>query len=334
MSVVLYHLKVPGFSGPFAVICFFVLSGFLITHLLLREQDRTGTISLLGFYRRRAFRILPAFFGFIAVYVVARLLLHLPIDWETIGWSVAYLNNYHYGAHALNHCWSLSVEEQFYALWPAVFLCFATRRRMLACLAAFVTGVVVYRWIGVIAGFNGDYVYAAFEMRADALAIGCALAVANAKGVLPNWLIGQSWLSGIALVGIVSMSVLNVNGPRYSWLLVAIASAIIIIQSAAKPELAGFRWLNLRPMRWLGAISYSLYLYHPLTNNLPARINVLPLQIAFALCLAAGSYYIIETPFLRWKDSMNPKQVAAPEIGTDEAVQVSSDRPAPRTATT
>ena len=116
MSVVLYHLKVPGFSGPFAVICFFVLSGFLITHLLLREQDRTGTISLLGFYRRRAFRILPAFFGFIAVYVVARLLLHLPIDWETIGWSVAYLNNYHYGAHALNHCWSLSVEEQFYAL--------------------------------------------------------------------------------------------------------------------------------------------------------------------------------------------------------------------------
>ena len=87
-------------------------------------------------------------------------------------------------------------------------------------------------------------------------------------------------------------------------------------------------------MRWLGAISYSLYLYHPLTNNLPARINVLPLQIAFALCLAAGSYYIIETPFLRWKDSMNPKQVAAPEIGTDEAVQVSSDRPAPRTVTT
>jgi peptidoglycan/LPS O-acetylase OafA/YrhL len=115
MTVVLSHIGVPASNAMYAVICFFVLSGFLITHLLLVELDRTADISLRRFYLRRALRIFPAFYGYALCYVLGRLVLKLPIDWPVLISCLTYTSNYFFAfsGHPLAtmlHTWSLAVE--------------------------------------------------------------------------------------------------------------------------------------------------------------------------------------------------------------------------------
>jgi peptidoglycan/LPS O-acetylase OafA/YrhL len=200
MAVVLGHLGLEAFSPTYAVICFFVLSGFLITHLLLREYDKAGEIRLGRFYLRRILRIFPAFYGYAACYVLGRLVIALPIDWASVVSCLTYTSNYYFAfsGHPLAtmlHTWSLAVEEQFYLLWPLVAWRLAGNRRvLLKGLTATILAVWVYRWVAVLLDFNGTYVFTSFETRADALAIGCLIAVANRECCLPRWLI--DWGSG------------------------------------------------------------------------------------------------------------------------------------------
>jgi peptidoglycan/LPS O-acetylase OafA/YrhL len=310
MIVVISHLGVEAFNASYAVICFFVLSGFLITHLLLREHEKTGDISLRHFYLRRALRIFPAFYGYATCYVLGRIVAHLPIHWPTVVSCLTYTSNYYFAFNGrpldtMIHTWSLAVEEQFYLLWPFIIWSLKGNRRVLmTVLAGTIAAVWAYRWVAVLSGFDGTYVFDAFETRADGLAIGCLLAVANRERCVPAFLIDAKWLAPVAIVAVCLSSALGINGPRYSWALVALGFAVVLIQSIAHAETRWYSFLNSRPLHALGTISYSLYLYHPLANRLPGALHTLPIGIAFAMAMATASYWIIERPFLSLKERM------------------------------
>jgi peptidoglycan/LPS O-acetylase OafA/YrhL len=310
MAVVLSHVGVPLLDAQYPVICFFVLSGFLITHLLLTELDKSGDISLRRFYLRRALRIFPAFYGYAFCYIVGRIILKLPIDWPTLASCLTYTSNYFFafGGHPLGtmlHTWSLAVEEQFYFLWPFLLWRFGHNRRgLLKGLVWAIVCIWTYRWIMDLY-FPGTYVSGAFETRSDALAIGCLLAIANREFRIPRWLIDQKWLGLAAIVAICACSVTQLNGARFAWSLVALACAVILIQAIAHSQSGWYHWLDSWPLHALGVISYSLYLYHPFANRLPAALRHLPIEIAFAITLATASYFIVERPFLRLKDRLS-----------------------------
>jgi len=319
LTVVLSHLGVGAFNGNYSVICFFVLSGFLITYLLLREFDKTRDISLHQFYLRRVLRIFPAFYGYAACYVAGRLIIHLPIDWATLLSCLTYTSNYYFAfsGHPLAtmiHVWSLAVEEQFYLIWPfVVWRLGANRPLMMKLLIGTILAVWSYRWIAVLLDFNGTYVFGAFETRADALAMGCLLAVANREGCVPRWLIDWKWLVPVAIVAVSVSQAVDLNGPRYAWSLVALGFTVVLIQSIAHAQTRWYSFLNSRPLHALGVISYSLYLYHPFANRLPGALHKLPIGIAFALALATASYWFVEKPFLSLKSRIAkaPAPVAA-----------------------
>ena len=133
MAIVVYHLGYEWANGDYGVIWFFVLSGFLITHLLLKEQAKTGSISIKGFYIRRSLRILPAFYGYCALYILASIAIGRALQWPPIIASALYVNNYYAALHGrtntMGHLWSLAVEEQFYLLWPLALTAFGANRR-------------------------------------------------------------------------------------------------------------------------------------------------------------------------------------------------------------
>src|SRR3984885_14864774 len=172
--------------GWLGVMIFFVLSGFLITSILLREHAATGSISLRDFYRRRAFRIFPAFYCCWMVATVVDLAFR-EFHWKGALTSFFYMMDYgrafHAGELAYSHMWiswSLAIEEKFYLLWPLLLLFLLKNKRsmMLRTMSLIILGLWTYRallYLGV--GVRWSYVYCAFEMRADALLAGCLLAI-------------------------------------------------------------------------------------------------------------------------------------------------------------
>jgi peptidoglycan/LPS O-acetylase OafA/YrhL len=312
MIVVLSHLgALPAFTGNYAVICFFVLSGFLITYLLLVEYDRTGHIALRRFYLRRALRIFPAFYGYAACFVTARLITRLPVDWPSVFSCLIYVSNYFFAFSGrpfatMIPTWSLAVEEQFYLIWPFLLRRLShNRTTTMKVLAGAILAVWIYRFVATSLGWSGMYVYLSFETRADALAIGCLVAVANRQNRLPRWLIDGKWQGLIALLVLCACFVLPLDGPRYGWALAALGFAVLMIQSIAHARTRWYRFLSSPPLYALGIISYSLYLYHPFASHLPGARYLLPLGVAYAIALATASYWIVERPFLSLKGRMS-----------------------------
>lgn len=317
LTVVLAHLKMRGelvlhtAMGPYAVICFFVLSGFLITNLLLQERSRTGATSLKKFYARRTLRIFPAFWVLCGVFLVLSAMAHKLIHWDAWLACVFYVSNYFMAFHAfagatLNHSWSLAIEEQFYLLWPAVFRRFAANRRQLIRI---LTGVIVFVWIYralMLYWLRVDwmYVYCAFETRADALAIGCLMAVLASKDQIPRWLCESKWPGLIAALAILGVAFAEV-GDGADYYVFPAAFAVLILQAVIHHRSPVYRWLNWGPMSLVGTWSYSIYLYHIFAHRfVPDSIGFakLPLQFALAVLLGAGSYYLVERPVLSLRD--------------------------------
>ncbi|MGH9888077.1 MAG: acyltransferase family protein, partial [bacterium] len=130
--------------GDIGVRAFFVLSGFLITTLLLRERARDGTISLRGFYLRRALRIFPAFYAYLAVLIVLRAAGTIAPSNSDLAFAGTYTMNFHAErAWQVGHLWSLSVEEQFYLAWPLTLIVLGTRRALILALAAIAVAPLV-----------------------------------------------------------------------------------------------------------------------------------------------------------------------------------------------
>ncbi len=188
MLVIFYHSGAP-VPGGLGVLIFFVLSGFLITWLLLKEWARHDGVSLRGFYARRTLRIFPAFYAYATASLILMLAIHKAVDWHQFAASLFYANNYYQAIRGdpntmLSHTWSLAIEEQFYLLWPFTFAYVLRKNFGLARSLMGGIGVIWCYRLFLVFGLHisHGYIYEAFDTRADSLLIGCLLAVVLWEG--------------------------------------------------------------------------------------------------------------------------------------------------------
>jgi peptidoglycan/LPS O-acetylase OafA/YrhL len=318
--VIVYHFGINAVPGDLGVSGFFVLSGFLITWLLLRELQGAGTISLPQFYARRFLRIFPAYYAFLAAsFLYDR--LRGDIWPHGLGWSgLFYFVNYFNATHghpdtSIAHAWSLSIEEQFYLLWPlALLLLSRTGRRWFApALVAVTLAVVAWRSFLFLHRHVGvAYVYNAFDTRFDNLAVGCLLAVCADREWferLATRLASNALLPCLTIV-LLAWSRIGTSD-RYHYTLGytvdAVLLAAFILQILLLAGTPAWRWLEHPAIRYLGTISYPLYLWHAwgLTIGMhfhaAGRAGQFAAGVVASIALASGSYFVVERPFLRLK---------------------------------
>ena len=320
--VIFYHFGLP-IPGAHGVLIFFVLSGFLITWLLLKEHEKSGSISLKGFYKRRILRIFPAFYFYWGVLISLLLVTGRNVLWPHAVSSLFYLSNYYNAIfgdpnNGLSHTWSLAIEEQFYLLWPFVFSRLARDLKKMTIVLMGIIGVVwVYRCV-LLFVFHVDqaYFYAAFDTRLDSLMMGCLLAVLMKRRVLMNvWLNVSRWpVLPLSTCALLSASIFAGPAliPRYrdfiGFAVDPVLVAILIVQLISLSSTTYFGWLDWRPVRFLGDISYSLYLWQQLTLSVTSHLHFpllarLSISLALTVMAASVSYYAIERPFLRLKNA-------------------------------
>jgi len=316
------RLGIVGHFSNLGVRCFFVISGFLITTLLLKELDQTGRISLKQFYIRRSIRILPANFFYVAVIVALSLAGIVTLGKGDILHALTYTMNYHpERGWYLNHLWSLSVEEQFYLLWPGILI-WATARK-----AFRVTGVVVLltplvRLLLWQAGVGPSGIMRQFEAVCDTLAMGCLLAGTHnrlsADARYMRLLSSRFFLAVPGLALALSSATFWINPGLFyvaGQSLANVGIALFMDRCIRFPNLPAGRLLNSRPVVFVGVISYSLYLWQePFLNPFSvAWIHSFPYNLIFTVCATLVSYYGIEKPFLRLKPR-NPADVRLPQV--------------------
>lgn len=335
-AVVLHHgWPAVAPAGYMGVDVFFVVSGYLITALLLREVHRTGGISLREFYVRRARRILPAAMAVLLAVSAATLAFAPYRDWAAffreIVASAFYVENWRLAADSqspasadlestpVQHFWSLSVEEQFYLAWPLLILLalwiFHRRGAPLQRILWIVLGtvsVLSFAWSLVLTVDDHNLAYfstlsRAWEFGAGGLLALLATRVARATGA--HWKIARSWASwtGIALIAVPIITFQDTEAFPGLWVLLPVAGTLAIIW-AGMPEMrwSTARLVGLRPVQWVGDISYSLYLWHwpifmfaPMITGVPSPPALMVALVGFALVVSALSKRFIEDPFRR-----------------------------------
>jgi peptidoglycan/LPS O-acetylase OafA/YrhL len=346
--VVAYHFT--GATGPLpgawiGLDVFFVLSGFLITAMLLDERRVTGRVSLPLFYARRACRLLPALLVMLAVWTVLLLLFHdttwfaatpggdgtgdpVALDgafWQ-LGVTLSYGANWIYaldgGRAPLAHLWSLAVEEQFYVVWPFVLLALVAvlrhrgRVAVVLGLAAVSAALPFLYWDG---GAGNDRIYFGTDTRAVGMLLGAvaallwhrrrSLAAAGEPWRPARAAVVRAW-AGAALLGTFLLTVANVPakflvGPA----LMGLAAMQVISHLVDAPAGRMARLLDGRVLVWLGQRSYAVYLWHYLfatwLHPLPDAVSI-PVGVAASLLVAHLSWVLVEGPVLRWSRRFRP----------------------------
>ncbi len=306
--------------GGQGVRVFFVISGYLITTLLFRELGKTGSVSLLKFYYRRTLRIFPPFYFYIGVVMVLAAFGLAQIPRADLVHALTYTVNYRANpAWEVGHSWSLSVEEQFYLLWPFVVLVLGRKRAIVA--AALFAAVVPLIRIATyyLLPSQRPLIQTAFQTVGDSLAIGCLLAgVRDRLASISLYVKFQRSplfvLVPFGAVGLVFMS----SHTRFDLLIgqtsVDILIALIIDWCVTYPGGVVGKFLNTAPLVFLGQISYSLYLWQQIFLNrfTTSWYAQFPQNLALSLVAAVASYYIIEKPFLRLREKLEPRIFAKP----------------------
>ena len=283
-----------GSYGALGVFIFFVLSGYLITNLLLREYDRTSTISLSDFYARRAFRILPAAFVFMAV--VVALYWH-KIRWFHIAAAVLYVANMDMSRPWIfGHLWSLSIEEQFYLLWPLALKKWY-RHRTVIVLCGFVVTPFFQTAMYALKVRGG--IVTSLPTYSSQLAIGCLLAIIAPR--LPRI---RGSIALVMLASFILIPWFPATSPARTLYMLFVLRPVLHISVAGlvlHVIQTPYRALNWAPVAWLGRISYSLYLWQELFCSNSALHAGYLLVVPVVLC-ACLSYYLIEQPMLRLRE--------------------------------
>jgi len=330
--VIHHNFGIPagGNIGSLGVLLFFTLSGFLITGMLDREKVGTGSVVLSKFYVRRALRLFPAFFVFIAVVcVLIRLRVIADTPWYTVAACLLYVRNIWGRGYATNHIWSLSVEEQFYASWPWIMSVVSRRTAMRIAIGGTV-GVSVFRMLAIHAGWFNYWAGIAQSRpwyRFDSILIGCALALglcgsvgaARLRSHMPKLV-----LPALLWPAIVAWTLWG-EAATQTWFLTVqlLLSATILLHLLLSKDSIYLRIFSHPIAGWVGRISYSWYLWQQLfvVSDPPAPLlRTFPFDVAVSLLLAVISYRFIERPFLRLKDR-------APKGADDHAnVAPSSER--------
>ena len=327
--VLLYHAGLSLVPGGFVgVDVFFVISGFLITGLLVKELRKTGRISLAGFYARRAKRLLPAT-AVVLISTAVLVLMFVPkIHWTEIGGDIVasalYVVNWRLanrsvdylaedsGASPLQHFWSLAVEEQYYLVWPVLIL-LATlwvRRRGRPMTGALWLGLAVIglpslAWSIYQTAYEPARAFFITTTRMWELAVGAAVAIAASQlARMPRVVavvLGWAGLAAIAASGLVYS--VRTPWPGSAALLPVLGSAAVIAAGTAAGRAGPIMLLGTRPFLWVGALSYSLYLWHwPLIVIATYYWGGLSVQrglllAAISVIPAYLTYRLIENPF-------------------------------------
>ena len=298
--------KQVGMLAGFGVRVFFVISGFLITTLLLNEEEKTGTVSLRHFYLRRTLRIFPPFYVYVGAIALASALGWIALQrWDLLS-ALTYTTNYHHHrAWYLGHAWSLSVEEQFYLLWPFIMKALGPRRAANVALGAIVLAPLLRFGLLVGTPWLRPGIGESFPTVADAIATGCWLACNRARVDASERL--QAFLrSGwFWLVPALALAAASAPSAKLDCLLgVTITNlgvGLLIERAVRYPDFASGRFLNARPVVFIGTLSYSLYLWQqPFLNRKSSLwISHFPQSLALAFAAALLSYYLVERPSLR-----------------------------------
>lgn len=313
--------------GSLGVDIFFVLSGFLITSLLLEEYQSSETINLKHFYIRRALRLLPALLILLAFTILFAILV-LPKEearW-TMDLSVIalfYGTNWVFamggpGSDWLGHLWSLAVEEQFYLVWPVALLILLRLRiakQSIALLTLIlVGGICVYRVCMVSPMVAPTRIYAGTDTRADSILIGCLVAMAVSWHMLR---LTAFTISVVKIAGLLSAIaaiafLLDIWGIARNTLyetgftFFAVAVGVFIFRVMVISAERYVRFLESRYLVWIGKLSYSLYLWHFFAINITLKLQIpravcALISVTIAFGFAISSYYIVELRFLRLK---------------------------------
>jgi len=307
-------------GGHIGVDIFFVISGFLITGLLVEEIDRNGRASLRDFYVRRFLRIAPALLA-VSLFVVAALLagslvarrLDLWGELRNVLYTLASVMNWARaagwtGGGFLGHAWSLSVEEQFYLVWPLLLNATAgrlDRKRYAMVLIGAMLALAAWRGFLAWNGASAERLYNGADTRADGLLLGAALALSGVRRLpailLKAWVIPVAGLAVVAVSTPWSAPFLGYGG----FTLVALCAAWLV--ALAVDDRAPFLpWLKSPVALWIGKRSYSLYLWHyPILMifsfaGIRSRLTDV-LTVVASLVAAHLSYTLVEQPFLRLK---------------------------------
>jgi len=345
-------LVIPG--ATVSLDSFFVLSGFLITALLLREQARRGRIGIGPFYRRRAMRLLPALY---IVVLANSLFAYISHQWlhtevPSIFSVLFYYSNYYSASAAgplspklasgFQHLWSLSFEEQFYLIWPWLTIALLTIRMRLRTvtiiLLSLITIVAVHRYISYEETHRWWSLFYRTDTRADSILWGALLA--------HIWIRGKEPKRGIAVAGWVAAAFLlaclpfaTQQGPFVYWggfLAIDFACAVLIL-AILDGRWGGRRLFELKPFVALGVTSYAFYLWHlpvffavrffdPHWNDV-VRVVV---ATAVTLSLTTLSWFLVERPMMHWSKRLEARRYATPEkpsSGPPEAKPAQSTSP-------
>ena len=343
LAVVLYHVLEAreGLVGRFylSVSLFFAISGFLITTLLLRERATTGTISLKGFYARRSLRIFPLYYAICATYIV--LVAVFEHDgavrgafFDNVRYYLTYTSNWFIkldeGRIIFYFAWSMTTEEQFYLLWPFVVRYFKTTWGPVVFMSGLLALGLFAGW-GVSSGF--------LDTRHLWVRIMASISISVCMGCLSAYLthferpfawtwkvLGQAW-SVPVLVALVSAAIYQYNTPLW---LSSLLLTLMVVAMCIKPDhvlapLVDHKWL-----RYMGSITYGIYLTHMICLNIVRRVvpHNLALHYVLTIALSIGvatlSFRYFEKPFLKlknrfdWRDQ-KPRAAAEPAAASTPA---------------
>ncbi|KRW91095.1 acyltransferase [Alicyclobacillus tengchongensis] len=335
LAVIAYHLNLswaPG--GLLGVQVFFVLSGYLITDLLIAQWKRNGRILLGDFWLRRARRLLPAMFSMLVavmVWVWFEDKTQFTQFWQDAVASICYVSNWWFIFHKvsyfasfgrqtpLGHLWSLAVEEQFYLLWPLVLMLGLRflRRRGSMLIATFVLVMASAAWMGILyqPGMDPSRVYYGTDTRAFGLLIGACVAFVWPSSQFSRGLSvsARRWLDIVGFLALLAILWMIWQTNEYEnflyrggLLLLSIATAVLVA-CLAHPDTRLGRLFGLHPLRWLGVRSYGIYLWHfpiivlttPLMDANQFNAGRAALQVIASIVIAALSWIILEEPIRR-----------------------------------
>lgn len=313
-----------GVAGAFGVDLFFALSAYLITELLLRERAARGSLDVRAFYVRRILRIWPLYFLFLGFsYALAWVVPGEEMDWRHLLGFALFSGNWVYMAKPIATVaaplWSVSVEEQFYILWPL-----AVRKGSVKRIAGIAAGLLAVgmalRFVLAARGADGLWMSKHSLLRADGIAAGVLLAVALRGRMprIPEVLRIGMLLGGVATLLFVARDFHLLGGPpssllvTFGWSIVAAACTAILLSALGSTGPLGAA-LSSRPLVYLGRISYGLYVFHQVGLLVAGRLfpgfgasardwaGHFAVGLVVTLVLAAASYRWIEQPFLRLK---------------------------------
>jgi peptidoglycan/LPS O-acetylase OafA/YrhL len=332
-----------GHCGYAAVAVFFVLSSYLITELLLREHDRNGKLDVPAFYARRALRIWPLYFFFLILMLIVEPRLGMPgIPAADVPWYLAFLGNWQIvwngqiPRSAAQILWTVSIEEQFYLIWPLLIALVSPKRLGWMCAALLVFGQIT-RGVMVASGSPFYAIHFHTCVQFDAIAWGGLLAVAMRNGVFANWpvVVRRGMFFGGAVLAVVTQRCLAEDKPFAAWPMAAYPlfaiAALMIVAGVMRTSEQESSWLTHPWLARLGKISYGLYVWHLFAILLTYKFGwcrpqsvwtslyALPMTIA----MAEISYQWIEKPFLRWKEHFSRTEVPA-----TSAVHLATNSPA------